>query len=132
MLYEYKTATGSVQIEEDEKWIAILEELDKEEASNNRKETRRHSTLDNDVDDAEWLAYEDEGLKQLLFENEGDTRVQKTLKQMKSAQREILIAIYSEGIKQEEYAAKLGITQGAVSQRLATAEKNFIKIFSKT
>lgn len=130
MLYEYKTATGIEKVELSEKWIAVLDKLDKEEASNNRKETRRHTSLN--TEEGSWITCEDMNLNKLLFENENDVRVQKTLKLMKPAQRDILIAIHSEGIKQEEYAEKLGITQGAVSQRLATAEKNFRNIFSKT
>ena len=130
MLYEYKTATGTVKIEVEEKWVQFLEESDKAIESNERRETRRHASLN--TEEGSRLACEDSNLRSLMYDDENDNRVQKTLRQMKPSQRRILIAIYFDGVKQEEYAKKLGITQGAISQRLATAEKNFKKIFSKT
>ena len=130
MLYEYKTSTGTVKIEVEEKWARFLEESDKEMESIERRETRRHVSLN--TEEGSWLACEDSNIRSLICENESDIRVRMTLRQMKPAQRRILIAIYFDGIKQEEYAAKLGINQSNVSRRSATAEKNFRIIFSKT
>ncbi len=50
---------------------------------------------------------------------------------LKPEQAEIIIAIHIDKIPQQEYAAMLGITPSAVSQRLKTAEKNFKKYFSE-
>ncbi|MBR7072625.1 MAG: sigma-70 family RNA polymerase sigma factor [Eubacterium sp.] len=132
MIYKYITVSGTEQIEISDEWGKILKELDRNEYNNNHTETRRHSTLDNDVDDAEWLLNEDKNLCRLLGYNINAERVRETLSKMKPQQREILISIYVEGVTQQEYAKKLGINQSNVSRRLATAKKSFCKIFSKT
>lgn len=50
-------------------------------------------------------------------------------KHLKPDQAELLIEIHINKVPKQEYAARLGITPGAVSHRLETAEKNFKKIF---
>lgn len=132
MIYEYITASGTKQIEVSEEWYEILTEFDRKEKNNNHTERRRHSTLDNDIADAEWLIYEDDNLCRLLSENNDIERVRETLSKMKPQHREILIAIYIKGVTQQEYAKKLGVNQSNVSRRLATAKKSFCKFFSKT
>ena len=51
MKYEYKTATGMIVVEVTDDWCEVLKELDREEQNNEHKETRRHSTLNNDIED---------------------------------------------------------------------------------
>ena len=46
MIYRYDFLDGSETVDVSEEWAAILEEMDREEAKNHRKETRRHTSLD--------------------------------------------------------------------------------------
>ena len=46
MKFEYKSVTGTVAIDVDEEWVAILEDLDRQEYNNDHKETRRHYHLE--------------------------------------------------------------------------------------
>ena len=132
MIYEYITVSGTEQIEISNEWGEILKELDRKEQNNEHKETRRHSTLNNGIDDYEWLAVDDENLCRLLGKNDIAERVQEALSKIKPQHKEILVEIYVKGVTQQEYAKKLGINQSNVSRRLATAKKSFCKFFSKT
>ncbi len=61
--------------------------------------------------------------------DEYEATCQLVRKYLKPEQADIIIAIHIDKIPQQEYAAMLGITPSAVSQRLKTAEKNFKKYF---
>ena len=130
MIYKYKTATGVVEIDVPEEWYEELRNLDRKEYNNYRKESKKYTSLD---DDGVWSACEDEDIEQ-LFENKKskEERLHEAIDKLKPAQKEIIMMSYFEGKTQEEIAEILGITQGAVSQRLTTAEKNLKKLFEKT
>lgn len=42
MEFTYKTATGNITIDVAEEWVAILEDLDRQEENNDHTERRRH------------------------------------------------------------------------------------------
>lgn len=130
MIYKYKTATGVVEIDVSEELYEELRKLDRMEVNNYRKESKKHISFD---DEGVWAAYEDESIEQ-LFESEKskEERLHEAIDKLKPAQKEIIMMSYFEGKTQEEIAEILGITQGAVSQRLTTAEKNLKKLFEKT
>ena len=130
MIYKYKTATGVVEIDVSEELYEELRKLDRMEVNNYRKESKKHISFD---DDGVWAAYEDESIEQ-LFESEKskEERLHEAIDKLKPAQKEIIMMSYFEGKTQQEIAEILGITQGAVSQRLTTAEKNLKKLFEKT
>ncbi|MCR5456629.1 MAG: sigma-70 family RNA polymerase sigma factor [Clostridiales bacterium] len=131
MKYQYETATGTVEIEVSKEWAAKLKALDREENANNKMETRRHLSLN--TTDGSWLACEDEQMEKLFqTEKSKKERLHDAIDQLKPAQKEIILMVYFKGKTQEEIAEILGITQGAVSQRLTTAEKNLKKLFEKT
>ena len=46
MKYRYAFTTGEEAVEIPEEWAALLEEMDHEEQLGNRRETRRHQSLD--------------------------------------------------------------------------------------
>lgn len=130
MIYKYKTATGVVEIDVSEELYEELRKLDRMEVNNYRKESKKHISFD---DEGVWAAYEDESIEQ-LFESEKskEERLHEAIDKLKPAQKEIIMMSYFEGKTQEEIAEILGITQGAVSQRLTTVEKNLKKLFEKT
>ncbi len=66
MKIKYQFADETVEIEVSEEWGNVLIELDRRERNSNRRETRRHTSLDNRNEDGEWLATEDAGIAALL------------------------------------------------------------------
>lgn len=132
MKYQYNTVTGPVVIDVDEKWFDILTEYDRQEYNNNHTETRRHSTLDNGKDDGEWLAYEDKNIEALFSEPTLEEKLKVALSKLSDEQQRIIDALFFQGKTQTEYAKELGVTQGAISQRLSVIIRKLKKILEKT
>lgn len=132
MKYEYITASGIEQIEISEEWYEILAEFDRKEQNNNHTETRRHSTLNNNIDDYEWLAVDDENLAELFREPTIKEKLNSALEQLNEQQKALINALFYQNKTQVEYAAELGVTQGAISQRLKVIIKKLKKLLEKT
>ena len=132
MKYEYKTATGIIVVEITDEWCEVLKELDRKEQNNEHKETRRHSTLNNSIDDYEWLAVDDENLADLFREPTIKEKLNSALEQLNEQQKALINALFYQNKTQVEYAAELGITQGAISQRLAVITKKLKNLLEKT
>lgn len=132
MKYEYKTATGISVIEITDEWCEVLKELDRKEQNNEHKETRRHSSLNNGIDDYEWLSVDDESLAELFREPTLKEKLNSALEQLNEQQTALIKALYYQNKTQAEYATELGITQGAISQRLAVIIKKLKKFLEKS
>ena len=131
MKIKYTFATETVEIEVDETWGTVLIDFDRQEYNNDHAETRRHCSLE---------AYgENHGELVSTMETVGSRfnpdlpdDVAEALEQLKPAHRELIQALFFDGMSNEEYAKRCGVTPGAISQRKVTALKKFKKIFSKT
>ena len=128
MIYKYITVSGTEQIEIGEKWCNILNELDRKEQNNNHTETRRHSTLNNGVDDGLWLSYKDENIEAMFSDPSMTDRLATAIKQLNEKQQKLLFALFYEGKTQTEYAKEIGVSQQSVSKRLKTILKKLKKL----
>lgn len=130
MKYIYKFSNEENTIEIDSKWEAVLSELDKKEFNQNRAETRRHELLDISNEYSSWLKSIDKSLEYIL-NDENDLSIEERLhiaiSKLKPKQRDLIISIYFKHISVNDYAAKEGVDQSAISHRLQTAKKNLKK-----
>ena len=128
----YKFANEDVKIEVDEDWGNILIDLDRQEYNVNHKETRRHTTLDNENEDGEWLSYDPE-FDRLLEQKGTVNQVRAAVDQLKPKQRELIYSLYlsDKPLSQAEYAVKSGIEESSVKQN-AWRARNALKKFLKT
>ena len=69
MKIKYQFINESIEIEVSDEWGELLIEFDRQDHNNDRRETRRHTTLDNGYGDGEWLAFDQE-LDELLSRKE--------------------------------------------------------------
>ncbi len=122
MLYEYKSATGTVKIEVDEKWAKVLAELDRQEKNNNHTETRRHSPLN--TDEGEWIAYNDPNIEALFNDELKIEDIKSAVLKLKGRQKEVIIGIYYRKKTQQQLTYELGVTKQAISKIRKAAEKN--------
>ena len=131
MKYEYKTATGIIVVDINDDWCEVLKELDREEQNNEHRETRRHSTLNNGIDDYEWLAVDDINIEALLDEKEisNAERLHSAFKYLSDSQKALLKDIYINGLTEAQIAQKEGVTQQAISCRLRKIFKRIKKYF---
>ena len=131
MKIKYEFATETVEIEVDDAWGTVLVDLDRQEYNNDHAETRRHCSLDAYGENHTELASEDDSLAALLRQETTDA-IEAALNQLKPAHRELIQALFFDGMSNEEYARRCGVTPGAISQRKATALKKLKKFFEKT
>lgn len=131
MKIKYEFATETVEIEVDETWGTVLVDLDRQEYNNDHAETRRHCSLDAFGENHTEVAFGEDSLVALL-RRETTEAIEKALEQLKPAQRELIQALFFEGMSNEEYASRCGVTPGAISQRKATALKKLKILFGKT
>lgn len=130
MKYTYKFSNEENTIEIDSKWEAVLSELDKKEFNLNRSETRRHELLDISNEYSSWLKSIDKSLENIM---NGETdlsteeRLHIAISKLKPKQRDLIISIYFKHTSVNDYAAKEGVDQSAISHRLQTAKNNLKK-----
>ena len=131
MKIKYTFATETVEIEVDETWGTVLIDFDRQEYNNDHAETRRHCSLEAYGENHDELvsAMDTAGSR---FSPDLPEDVAEALEQLKPAHRELIQALFFDGMSNEEYAKRCGVTPGAISQRKVTALKKFKKFFSKT
>lgn len=131
MKYTYEFSDEENTIEIDEKWLAQLKNLDNKELANQKKESRKHYHLESCV--YEGKDFEDQNNDiNLLFENQSmEERLHIAISKLKPKQRNLILAIYFEGISVNDYAAQEGVKQNAISMRLARAKNNLKKFLEK-
>lgn len=128
MKINYEFVTGTVEIEVGAEWADVLMECDRVDFNVNQRETRRHTTLSNDVDDAEWLACEDYN-PLLIMESEVEAeRIRKAFSMLTPAQKDLVDKVFLEGMSVNEYAAKCGVDHSAISHRIRTIRKKLKKL----
>lgn len=146
MKITYKSVTGKThKIEVDETWGAVILELDRQEHNLIRKETRRHLHLDayNNIDTEivfnphlslhafEYRNHLGIDGRDILTELEQELfryHVRKMVEKLKPSYRDLITAIYFDGVSVDDYAEKEGVSSSAISHRLQTAYKHLKKI----
>lgn len=121
MKIEYKFVTGeNVSVEVYGKFEEIMIELDKNLKNNDRKETRRHKSLD--------LLKENEQMANIfgdICRNFNNSKVYDAIAKLKPQEQELIHKLYLDRnpMTQAQYSEMLGITENAVQLRLAKIKK---------
>lgn len=127
MKIKYEFADGNVELEVSDEWASILAELDRQERNNDKKEKRRHYSLEACTYEGDDYAVEDKGIS-ALFEGLGDAeRLNEAISHLSSKQQALIKSVYFEGVSATKYAERLGVTKSAVSQQLKTIRKKLKK-----
>ena len=130
MKIQYKFATETISIDVPDDWGEILIDLDRLEYNNDHKETRRHYSLEGKVYEGMDYAVEDPGLETLFVGPTDEERLRTAIQQLIPDQQEMVQAIYFENVSVNDYAARMGVTQSAISHRLQTVKKKLKKFLS--
>lgn len=123
MKYTYWTQTGQVNVDVDEKWLEILKEMDKEEELNERKETRRHESLDLTMDEHEWLDNNEEPVEETICRLETAEALDEAIATLTAKQRDAFMAVHFYGFSISEVARIKGLNKSTVARNLSAAEK---------
>ena len=128
MKIQYKFATETISIDVPDDWGEILIDLDRQEYNNEHKETRRHHSLEGKVYEGMDYAVEDPDLEALFAGPTDEERLRTAIQQLTPDQQEMVQAIYFENVSVNDYAARMGVTQSAISHRLQTVKKKLKKL----
>lgn len=131
MKITYRFVTGEVTvIDVPDEIGAVIVDLDRQEYNNNHKETRRHYSLEGKVYEGMDYAVEDPGLEALFAGPTDEERLHAAIRQLSPDQQEMVRAIFFENVSVNDYAARMGVTQSAISHRLQTVKKKLKKLLS--
>ena len=127
--YRYHFSNGeTISIDVSDDWGEILIDLDRQEYNNNHKETRRHYSLEGKVYEGMDYAAEDSDLEALFAGPTDEECLRTAIQQLTPDQQEMVQAIYFENVSVNDYAARMGVTQSAISHRLQTVKKKLKKL----
>ena len=126
--FTYSFINETVEIEVSKEWADVLRELDRVEYNYDHKDTRRHTTLDNGNDDAEWLSCEEDDPSGLFEIYEESEDIQAVISMLTIDQQDLIESVFIKGMKKKEYAAKKGISGAAISQQIKTIRKKLKKL----
>ena len=123
--YSFVNETISIDVPDD--WGEILIDLDRQEYNNDHKETRRQYSLEGKVYEGMDYAAEDSGLEALFAGPTDEERLRAAIRKLAPDQQAMIRAIYFDGVSVNDYAARMGVTQSAISHRLQTVKKKLKK-----
>lgn len=127
--YRYHFSNGeTISIDVSDDWGEILIDLDRLEYNNDHKETRRHYSLEGKVYEGKDYAVEDPGLEALFAGPTDEERLRTAIQKLDLDQQAMIRAIYFENVSVNDYAARMGVTQSAISHRLQTVRKKLKKL----
>lgn len=127
MKIQYKFVNETISIDVPDDWGEILIDLDRLEYNNDHKETRRHYSLEGKVYEGMDYAVEDPCLEALFAGPTDEERLRTAIQKLSPDQQAMIRAIYFEGVSVNDYAARMGVTQSAISHRLQTVRKKLKK-----
>lgn len=128
MKIQYKFATETISVDVPDDWGEILIDLDREQYNNDHKETRRHYSLEGKAYEGMDYAVEDPGLEALFAGPTDEERLRAAIQKLAPDQQAMIRAIYFDSVSVNEYAARMGVTQSAISHRLQTVKKKLKKL----
>ena len=144
MKIEYKSATGTIEIEVDDDWGNRVLEFDRLDYNTERKDYRSdhkyHAGQPITLEDTESPEYAQIKRKHGLVETDAmlaemlirddHARLHEAVGKLPPDQRELVQALFFGGCKAVDYAISHGISKAAVSQRLKRALANLKKELS--
>lgn len=124
MKIRYQFVNGDVsEIEVDDELGEVLLDMDRQEYNNNRKESRRHYSLESRIYEGEDYGSEDENLSRFADLES----IRSAMLELTSRQLICVYAYFFDGKKYTEIARELGIHESTVRESVRSALKKLEK-----
>ena len=124
---KYFDGTKYIEIEVMEEFAAEYAELEHKEKFTERKETRRHQSLDKSMEHGWDIADQSADVVLQAEAEEDKKRLHDAILKLPKEQRRLLEEVYFQDIPQTELAKQDGVTKTAVNNRLARILKKLKK-----
>lgn len=126
--YTYKFADGTTSVVEvEDELYDLLIEMDKEEKYGNRRETRRHVSIENLVEHCVEPSYEDEYAPDDILEYIDDPELHYAVSMLTEPQKKLLARRYLKGQTVTDIAEQDGVAVCSISKRLERIYKKIEK-----
>ena len=99
-----------MEVDVPNEWASIIVELDRLRRNNDKKERRRHYSLDSCVYGIVY-ASEDKNLTAIFETDSKFGRLTRAIKYLSDKQKSLIQAVYSDGMSVSDYAKHMGISQ---------------------
>lgn len=110
--------TAYVNVEVTEEFAAQYAEMEHREYLVNRKETRRHQSLDKSMEHGYDVADPNVNISEQVEQQELTDNLHKAISALSSEQQRLLLQVYFEYIPQKEIAKREGVSTVAIHNRL--------------
>lgn len=126
IIYTFSDGTKST-VEVNDEFYQNYEQLDKQENLNERRETRRHISLN--ALNEQGIDFEGTEInpEELTIEKDIKMQIKETIKQLSATQQELVISVYFQNKTLAEIAREKGISKSAVTQQMQVILKHLKK-----
>lgn len=128
IIYTFNDGTTN-EVEVSDEMYALYEDLESAEKKTNRKETRRHQSLERSMD-AGWDVADDTDIVALLEKKELTESLRAAIATLSPGQRELIHKVFFERIPQVEIAKNENVSAVAIHSRLQRALARLQKFFT--
>ena len=129
MKIKYEFVDGDVEVEVSDKWASIIDELDRLERNNDKKEKRRHYSFE--ACTYEGMDFVNETTPESIFEQRcSDIHISNILEKMSDVQKRRLM-MFIDGKSYREFGRIEDVSHSAVRKSIEAAKKIFFNNFFK-
>lgn len=123
IIYTFNDKTTST-VEVSEEFYQNYEQMEKEENLRNRKETRRHISIDSLKEQGIEFEELDINPEEITIKNDTRKQVQEVIKQLTPNQQELIISVYFQNKSMAEIAREKGVSKSAITQQMQVILKH--------
>lgn len=123
----YEINGTRVEVEVTDEFAALYEQMDEVEKRVNRKETRRHQSLETLVEGGFQIADPDSDIEGTLIKQYDIDRLHRALAVLTDDQKWLVEQVFYYGRKQSEIAVELGVCKQALNNRITRVIKKIKK-----
>ena len=116
MKIKYEFATETVEVDVNQDFGTIIEDMDREEYNVNHRETRRHVTMDTRKK-AGWMADRSGDPYEQINSNDMSIKLADAVSKLTPKQQALIQAIYVEGYSFKGYAEKIGVSPQTIGKQ---------------
>lgn len=117
-----------IEIEVNDELSQAIQEIEKQERTNNRKETRKHNSIEELHDKYGFQAVYKKEETDFVFNN---AKLADVYNKLKPRQKDLVHRVFFNGWKHKEVAQEQGVTEVAISKQIKVIKKKFRAIFEK-
>lgn len=117
-----------IEVEVEDEFAITYNSMEKRDALDERRETRRHQSLNASIDNGFDFPDKTVNIEENAIKAEQDSELHKAIARLEPQQQELIKKVYFENVSQDEISRQLGIAKQSVSDRMARIYKQLKKL----